>query len=117
MLPNDHVLDPQRLIPVDGHARRLQTPRPVTRLRMIKNFSTALRNHREKQIALAKLKVELTLHPGVDIHQLDPATELLATLPHAIDFNEPDVLLRAHDLPREDILSAVEAFLGSVRRT
>jgi hypothetical protein len=83
---------------------------------VIKDVSTALRQNREKEIALPKFKKELAIHPGIYVHQLDRATELLVAFPHTIDLNEPYVVLCFHDLPRKDILGAVEACFGRAGR-
>jgi hypothetical protein len=77
------------------------------------DFSTALRQNREEEIALPQFKIELAIHPGIDIHQLDRATELFVALPHTLDVNEPYVVLCLHDLPGEDKLRVVETCLGS----
>jgi hypothetical protein len=79
---------------------------------VIEDLSAALRQNREKDIALPKFEEELAIHPGIDVHQLDRVTELLVTFPHALDFNEPDVVLCVHDLPGKDVLGAVETFFG-----
>jgi hypothetical protein len=81
---------------------------------VIKDFSTALRQDREKEIALPEFERELAIHPGIYVHQLDRVTEIFAALPHTIHLNEPYVVLCVHDLPREDILGAVETFFGRV---
>lgn len=83
---------------------------------MIEDFSTALRDNREEEIALPKFKRELAIHPGINVHQLNGVTELLVTFPHTLDFNEPDVVFCVHHLPRKDILGAVETFFGRVGR-
>jgi hypothetical protein len=93
ILPSDEVLKPWRLIPLGGNARRLQRPRPVARLRVIKDVSTALRQDREKNIALSSVKKELTVHRCVDVHQLDRASELFVAFPDALDLNEPGVVI------------------------
>ena len=101
-----------RLIAAGRNARRLQGSRPVAHLRVIKDVSTALRQDREKKIALPKLKKELAVHPCMDVHQLDAAGEPFMAFPHALDLNEPCVVLCLHDLAGEHILGAVEAGLG-----
>ena len=83
---------------------------------MIKDFSTALCQNRKKEIALPKLEEELAIHPRVNIHQLDRTTQLLLPFPHTLDFHEPDVVLRAYDLPGKNILGAVETFVGRIGR-
>jgi hypothetical protein len=79
---------------------------------VIKDFSTALRQDREKEIALPEFERELAIHPGIYVHQLDRVTEIFAAFPHTIGLNEPHVALGVHDLTRKDILGAVEAFFG-----
>jgi ribosomal protein L1 len=79
---------------------------------VIEDVSTALRQNREKEIALPELKVELAIHLGIDVHQPDRATELVVAFPHTLDFNEPYMVLCFHDLAREDILGVVEPFGG-----
>jgi hypothetical protein len=81
-------------------------------LRVIKDFPTALRQDREKEIALPKLKRELAIHPGIHVHQLDGVTEIFTAFPHTIHLDEPYVVLCVHDLTRKDILGAVETFCG-----
>jgi hypothetical protein len=82
---------------------------------VIKDVSTALRQNREKEVALSEFKIELAIHLGIDVHQLDRVTELLVALPHTLDFHEPYVVLCFHDLPREDILGVVEPCFGRDR--
>jgi hypothetical protein len=79
---------------------------------VIKDVATALRQNREKEIALPELKIELAIHLGIDVHQLDRVTELFVAFPHTLDVNEPYVVLCLHDLPREDILGVVEPCCG-----
>jgi hypothetical protein len=80
---------------------------------VIEDLSAALRQNREKDIALPKFEEELAIHPGIDVHQLDRATELFVALPHTLDVNEPYVVFCLHDLPGEDKLRVVETCLGS----
>ena len=94
----------------------MQASRPVTGLWVIEDFSTALRDNREKEIALPKFKRELAIHPGINVHQLNRVTELLVTFPYTLDFNQPDVVLCIHDLPSKNILGAVEPIFGRVGR-
>ena len=61
---------------------------------------------------MPKLKKELAIHPGIDVHQLDRVTELFVAFPHPLDLDEPYVVLCFHDLSRKDILGAVETFFG-----
>jgi len=79
---------------------------------MKEDFPTALRQNRKEEIALPKFKIELAIHPGIDVHQLDPVTDLFAALPHAFDVNEPYVVLCLHNLPAEHKLRVIEACLG-----
>ena len=112
MVPSDQVLQPQGLVALSGDARRLQGFCPVADLRVIKYVSTALRQNREEKIALPKLEKELAVYGGIDVHQLDGATELFMLLPHALDLNLPGVRLCFHDLPGKYILGALEASFG-----
>jgi hypothetical protein len=79
---------------------------------VIKDVSPALRQDREKEIALPKPEKELAIHPGIDVHQLDDVTELFMAFPHTLDLNEPYVVLCLDDLAGEHILGAVEAGFG-----
>src|ERR1700704_6898048 len=112
MLLSDQVLEPKRLIPLGGNARRLQGSRPVARLRMIKDFSTALRQDREKNIALSSLKKEFAVQRCVDVHQLDGASEPFMAFPHALDLNEPCMVFCSDNLAGKHILGAVETSFG-----
>src|SRR5215211_2991119 len=112
MLPRDQVLQPYGLVALSGNTRRLQGFGPIADLRVIKYVSTALRQNREKQIALPKLEKELAVYRGIDVHQPDGAAELFMPLPHALDLNLPGVRLCFHDLPGKYILGAVKTGFG-----
>src|SRR6266581_4137237 len=99
MVPSDQVLQPQGLVPVSGNARRLQGFDPVADLRVVEYLATAFRQNRKKEIALPKLEKELAVRGGIDVHQLDGASEFLMPLPHPLDLNEPGVRVCFHDLP------------------
>src|SRR5262245_9420138 len=112
MFPGDKILDPQRLIPLGGNAPRLQAARPVAHLRVIEDVSTALREDRKEKIPLPLLKEEFAVDSCIDVHQLDGARELVMTLPHAVDRDDPGVVLGLDDLAGEYILRAVETGFG-----
>jgi hypothetical protein len=76
------------------------------------DVSAALRQNREKEIALPEFEIKLAIHPGIDVHQLDRVTELFVAFPHTLDVDEPYVVLRFHDLPRKDVLGAAETCFG-----
>src|ERR1700716_1977650 len=79
---------------------------------MIKDFSTALRQDREKNIALSRLKKEFAVQRCVDVHQLDGASELFMAFPYALDLDEPCMIFCLDDLAGKPILGAVEAGFG-----
>src|SRR5262249_20782955 len=91
MLPSDQILEPERLIALGGDARRPQGSRPVAGLRVIEDVATTFGQDREEQIALSKLKKELAVHLGIDVHQLDGAGEPFTAFPHALDLDQPRV--------------------------
>ena len=79
---------------------------------MKEDFPTALRQNRKEEIALPQFKIELAIHLGIDVHQLDRVTELFVAFPHTLDVNEPYVVLCLHDLAAEDELRVVETCFG-----
>ena len=79
---------------------------------MIKDFSTALRQDREKNIALSRLKKEFAVQRCVDVHQLDGASEPFMAFPHALDLNEPCMVFCLDHLAGKHILGAVETSFG-----
>jgi hypothetical protein len=79
---------------------------------VIKDVSTALRHDREKKITLPKLERELAVHLRVNVHQLDLASELFLTFPHALDLDEPYVVPCLDDLAGKHILGPIEAGFG-----